>query len=324
MQKLKLSGRSQKKVATDAPEPDVAKPIEAKSSAPTDQPTAKPKRTRKPRVKLPRIISGWGILMNALSDYRAHWKGYMVLLAIVAVPTSLLALLSLGTADAIAQSYVQFASIVMNVAFLYAICRTDVTGKVPKPSEAYYQGTAALVRFLLVVFSLVIMIIPLSFGAALYVIGMQAASYYNVSGFEQVLVVAAALILASPSLYLLVRYSTAPIAVVRDGLRPLAALRRARVLTLGRFWPVAGRMVLLFPFLLVVSIPSLLVFLAFSSLPLGNIAAVVFQIVATLTVLPIGGLYFKRLYVILEESFQPAVVEKVEGITDATQAQLAA
>jgi hypothetical protein len=260
------------------------------------------------KSKLPKIISPWGLFLASLAQFRAHWKPYVLILAVVAVPANILGIFSLGSSDALVQSYISFASIVMNVAFIWAITKQAKTGKVPKVSAAYYDGSVALVRYLLLSLALIVMLIPAAFGLSLFGIAQTASDYFNVTGPELALSALAAFVLAIPSLYLMVRYALAPFVLVQEGLRPVAALRRSRLLTMGRFWPVAGRLTALGLFIAIVSIPALLLLLGLSAFKLGNVPTVVFEIAATLTVLPIINIYMLRTYLALEKA-QPAEAE---------------
>jgi hypothetical protein len=306
MKKLKLPSRKPAAAPAASEAATIPDIVHASAQPPADAKTEpKAKKTRTKRVKLPKIASAWDIFRSSLRDYRKNWKSYIKILAVVAIPANLIALFNLGSADQLTSSYVSFGSIVMNVAIIWAMVARERTGTVPKISAAYYDGSVALVRFLLVSFSIVIMLLPAAFGAALYIVSLQVADYSGIVGPEQYLIGLVALVLAIPSLYLIVRYATAPLAVVRDDLRPIAALKRARLLSLDRFWPIAGRLVLLGVFLIVLLLPSLLIYFGVFFLNIGNLAQVVFNILTTLTVLPIGNLYMLRLYRLLEHAQQP-------------------
>jgi hypothetical protein len=265
------------------------------------------KKTKSP--KPPKIISSWGLFLASLAQYRAHWKPYVKIMAAVAIPTNLISIFNLGSADAIAQSYISFASIVMNVAFIWAITRQEKSGRVPKLSAAYYDGSVALVRFLLLSFAILVMLIPAAFGLSLYGIAQTTADYFNTSGPELLLAGLAALVLSLPSLYMMVRYALSAPALVLEGLRPVASLRRGRLVTIGRFWPVAGRLAALAIFTAIIFLPSLLILFLLSLLKLGNLPTAIFQITATLTVLPFINIYMLRLFIALDEAPNAAEAE---------------
>ena len=264
---------------------------------------AKAPKSKPAKTKLPKLITSRRLAVESWRAYRTDWKAYLKILAVVAVPINLLTLI---ITDPMANSYTSFAAIIMNLAVIWAIVQRHQTGRVPKIAQAYYEGTASFVRYTLTTLALVIMLLPAAFAAALYVTGLAAEAAIGISGPEMALLGLVALIIASPSFFLLIRYGFSPIAVVHDDLRPMSALRRARFYTLGRFWPVAGRLVMLGLFLIAVSVPASLITLGLSQFKLGPVPGLFFSIVGTLTALPLANLYIIRLYRDLQKHFTDA------------------
>jgi len=244
-----------------------------------------------PAAKLPKAYQ---LFRTSLKEFFHNWKPYIKIIAVVAVPTDLVGLSSTLSKDPTTGSYITLAAIVMNVALIWGISQRYQTGKVPNVPHAYYDGPAALVRYILASVSLVVMLIPAALGGAIYVIGVLGGIGAS-SASEQVLVALIAFVIGSPSLFLMVRYGLGPIVTVREGLRPLAALGYSRRLTLGRFWPVAGRLALLLVFLMLLSIPVTVIAIVLSILKQSNLAVVVFEIITTLTALPISNIYLYNL-----------------------------
>jgi fatty acid desaturase len=104
----------------------------------------------------------------------------------------------------------------------------------------------------------------------------------------------------------LTRFGLTPFAIVDTDLRPVAALRRVRALSLKRFAAVTLRLLALIPFLVLVALPSALIVFGLSFLAIGQVPLIVLQILATLTVLPIADFYLLRLYRLLEDRAQEA------------------
>jgi hypothetical protein len=297
-------------------------PDAPKAARPAKPPKApKGKKSKRPKLKYPKIPSAFRIFVDTLKDYRTNWKAYVKIMAVVAIPAGILSVLSLGPAEPTAQQYVSFASIAMNIAFLWAASQAVKTGVVPKVRSAYYDGSTAIIRFLIISFLIVIMLIPAALGAAFNLMIAQYADYFGVPLSERIILGVLAAILALPSLFLIVRFGLALFVAVHESLAPIASLRRARVVTLGRFWTVAGRIVALLLWMLITGLPSFAILIGLSALGQVLIGAALFQIIATLTVLPIANLYMLKLYLILEDSFSAATVEKLEGITDLEQQQ---
>ena len=278
-----------------------------------------PGRAKRPKIKFPKIPSAWRLFWDAFADFRHDWKRYVLILAVVTVPISIANLFSIGSSDQLAGSYLSLFSIITNVAVIWAMVQREKTGTVSKLGEAYYDGSAALVRFLLITLTLVSMLLPAALGIALYLAALTAQDASGISGPEIIGVGIVALALAAPSFYLVVRYVLAPFGAVRDGLRPIAALRRSRLYTLGRFWPLAGRYFLLLIFLTILGLPLYLVSSAFNLVKQPGIASFVFGVLATLILLPVGNLFMLRTYRALEHSFNAGTAEEIEGITAAAK-----
>ena len=191
------------------------------------------RRHRAKRPRPPKPLAAWKLFRAALGDFRRGWKRYGLILAVVAVPLDLLMLLPGVAADPNFQAYSQLAFIIMNVALVWAMVEHERTGHIPRPAAAYYSGSAAIVRFLLTTILLVLLLIPAALGTAFYVVGAAAVDAVGTLA-EQLLITFVCLLIALPSVLLLVRFGLAPIISVANGLRPIHALRYSRSLTLGR------------------------------------------------------------------------------------------
>ncbi len=260
---------------------------------------AKPAQSKNPKSGLRRLSSGWQLYLTSLRAYFADWRLYTKVLAIVAIPTDLLSLSQSLSANSSFTDYTSMAAIVMNVASLWTIIRRREGGLSSTLAEAYYDGNVALIRYLLVSVLIVLMLIPLALGLALYGASLYVPGAAPLSPVG-LLIAAAAILLALPTFYMLIRFGFAPIIVVRDGLRPVASLRRSWRVTRGHLWGVAGRLLLLIVFLAITSIPATIVTVVFSLFGQSNLATVSFEILATLTALPILNLYQLELYRELE------------------------
>jgi hypothetical protein len=258
--------------------------------------TKEPKKARKAKkVKLPKLTSGWKLFMVSLKDYRKHWQKYVLILGVVAVPGNMIAYAYASSTDQIVTSYVSFASIIMNVAFLWAMTRSDKTGDMPGLRQAYYEGPAVLVRFVFVSLALIVFLIPAALGLGLYDAAASSASYSNTNSPELALIGIAALALCIPTVIFLVRVALAPIAVVYDDSRPMAALKLSWRYTKGRYWALMGRFAQLIVYLLLASLPAALLTSGMSYLGWIAPATIFFGAATTLIVLPIANRYILTL-----------------------------
>jgi hypothetical protein len=252
--------------------------------------------SKKPRP--PRPERARRLILGALRDFRADWKLYFKILAVVSVPFNLLTVLGFASVDIQTLTYYgSFATVIMNVALLWAIIASAKGERVTMPA-AYYRGMGQLVSYILTTAALVCMLIPLALGVTLY--SAAATPNTGTTPGEVALVGVLSLIVALPSLYLIVRYGLSLLLVMTDGLRPIAALRRARLLTLGRFWPLTGRFLLLVVFLVILAIPAALITTGLELLQAQAWGIAFFQVAITLTLLPLAYLYGLRLLRSLE------------------------
>jgi len=306
-------------------------PVPESDNSPAIKPESKrrqpklPKSPKRPKAKLPKLISSRRLMATALREWRSNWKPYTKIIALVLVPSIIVAQFSNVASSATMRTNISAAAVFMSLAITWAFVQQRKTGRVPNVPEAYYRGTASFLRYALVGLALLIFLIPFSLGLGLYAIAIIVAETTGVYGVEQILVGFVALVLSMPSFFLIVRYGLAPYSLVYDDLRPIAALRAARHLTLGRFWPVAGRLAMLPVFLALFITPVVLITIGFALLKLPQGFAIFVQSLFLLAILPIANLYLFQLYRWLEdirsstpESATPAATEREEAETSGT------
>jgi hypothetical protein len=255
--------------------------------------------------KLPKIASPWRLFRTAWRDLRTDWLPYTKILAAVTIPANLLLLVNVLSTDAMTSAYLSFATLIMNIALVWAIIHRRPNGRPATVAQAYYDGSVAIVRYTLVSTALVLMLIPAAFGVLLYAVGLITVTTIGaVYAAEQALIGFAALLLATPTFFLLVRYSLAVLATIQEGLRPVAALRRSFTLTRGRFWAVAGRLLALILILALASLPVTVITILLAMAQAGTLALVTFQVLTTFIALPLANLYLIGLYRELDQSGQ--------------------
>lgn len=245
----------------------------------------------------PTLISARKLAAAAWRDLRANFWPYVGIVALVTVPVDILMLDSTLAADGGFSAYTTMAALVMNTALIWAVYHYVTSGQRPRFGAAYYQGTAGLVRLVLVNLILLLVLVPSLFGFLIFSFGSSTAEGVSVSAGEQALLAFVWLILSIPTIWLLERYVFAIYGVVGDDLRPMAALRASRQLSLGRYWRVFARLFVFVIFLiaaaLVVATPLFLISLVFHQAAVLSLA---FQLVAGLVGLPFIHLYMTRLY----------------------------
>lgn len=268
--------------------------------------------SKRNRVKLPKLITSRHLLIETLREWRSNWAGYTKIVGMVLVPSIILAKFFTPTPGSPAATYLSIVAGLMSLAITWAVLRRHATGRLPGIRDSYYMGTASAVRYALVCLALFVFLIPLALGLSLYAIALVAAEINGVYGPEQILVGILAIALATPSIYLIVRYGLALFTVIdHENQRPLAALRDARRLTLGRFWPILGRALMLPVFMAVLILPIALISTFLSSIKAPVVIAEFIQSVFLLVLVPMISIYLIRLYTWLanERTVPPAASE---------------
>jgi hypothetical protein len=249
--------------------------------------------THKPKpAKLPPTLSQ---LLAAGRAFMTDWRLYVSIVLVVSLPVDLASLSTSFSGNAQFGDYSQFASLFMNLALLWAIIQRRDGQRVTLGS-AYYAGTASILRYMLVGIMVAVLLAPAALGAYLYSLSLQSVFALAPWSVEQLLVGLGCLIISIPSLFFVVRWSLAIIAVVHDDLRPIAAIRRSWRITRRRYWVVAGRLVILLLALVVISIPPTLLAAALALLHAGTVGVFVFQLMAVVLALPIANHYLVSLY----------------------------
>lgn len=254
--------------------------------------SGRPAKTRRPRPEKP--LGAWRLFKASLSELRSGWKIYLLTVLIVTLPVALLSLSPAVANNSAAAAYQYMVILLMNIAVVWVIVRREATGESPRLADAYYKGTAGILSFILTVAVLVTMLIPAIIGTVIYLIGTLAVEGAGTAA-EVLLISLVAVIVALPSVWMLVRFGLAPIVTVSQGLRPVAALRYARFLTLGRFWRIFSRYVLLFIFILILSIPIAGITALIGLLKLGWLAGLFFGLASTIIAVPFANIYMFKL-----------------------------
>lgn len=264
-------------------------------------PTLPKRRPKLNSPKPPKTVSSYHIAKGAVSDLQRGWKGYFWILVIIGLPYSLIALSQSLSQNAALNAYGYVALLIMNAAVLWAALHQERTGEVPRPSHAYYEGSAAMVRLLVISVLLVLMLIPFIVGMVLYIIGATSLVDAGTPA-ELLLVVSMAVLISLPSFIFMTRFGLAMVVAADTGLRPVAALRHARRLTLGRFWRMVARYGALVLFMVIVTLPMVGLYVGIIQLHHTSLATLLFGLLLTFITLPLFNLYLLRFY----RSLQPA------------------
>lgn len=237
----------------------------------------------------------WALFKTSVRDYRANWKVMLGTTLIVALPVAILSNFGVDAAgDTTASAYLAFVQLAMNVAVIYIVTKV-VAGKRVTIREAYYEGSAMLVRLVLVSLLLVVMLLPLVVALVIVSAGVLAPGT-ALGGVEQALLLLLALLIAIPSVILLARGVWALYVIFESKDGPIQATARSRKITKGNVLVILGRLLALLGFLVGILLIPAAVLLLLGSLTHWSVWSVILQVIITITVLPLANFYLYRYY----------------------------
>ena len=247
---------------------------------------------RLPKAKLPKIASGWQLWRTTVSDYFHGWKSYFGTMLVVAVPVALLSFSPALAADKGFTAYTSMAALILNLVIV-SLALDRYRSEPTSIRHTYYEGTATLLRFIIICVVLGLCLIPAIIGLAIVGLAQQDGAGLP----ELVIIGLLGLILSAPSLWLLTRFGLSAIMIVDQPARPFAIMAAARRLTLGRFWPLLARLIILILWLVLVAL-IMAIFITLVAAVYHNNTALnsLSRLLLSLTVLPLGSIYLVRLY----------------------------
>jgi hypothetical protein len=241
------------------------------------------------------LPTAWRLLLQAFSSYASNIRILVGVAIIGAGLFALMAPLSMSSPRALVlRAYGSVVGVFMNLALIWTVARL-CNGKPTTIRQAYYTGTASAARFVLVALVLAIQFLPFFLGGILFS-AAASNSTQVVSVGEQLLVMAVWVLLSLPTAYWHTRYIFAPLIVATTARPPVIALRLSRLLVQGRFWAVWRRLIALLIALSLLSVIPMTVIIQTVPPPWLNLALALWQLVVTLTLLPITFLYLYKLY----------------------------
>jgi hypothetical protein len=254
--------------------------------------------------------TGRRLLKQTWRDLKAHWRLYLSIPAVVAVPAGVIgAYLDSTTPSETFTVISVIAFMFMTLSLFYAVIQCKRDGADVHLRGAYYDGSAFFVKYLLISLALFVAALPLliALDGMAYVNELIAAGQSNLSPPALALVAALALLVSLPSFWLLSRFVWALPIAIWESVWPMSALRRSRTLTLKRFWKTVARLAFgaLIGIGLALVITALSILLAFVWLP-G--ASALFSILSVVVVLPPAVIYCVNLYRVLAGDELPELV----------------
>ena len=229
-------------------------------------------------------VGFWKRLRDSIFFWRNGIGPLSGVVAVMALPLSLQGLSSGGEASA----YTSLASLFMGLAVVWSVGRLRREQTVSIKS-AYYEGTAPIIKYMLVLLVLALQALPFLAAASAYSLGLAGAA----SLAEKLVLGALGLLLALPTLYWLPRYALAILWVHET--QPLAALRASKQLVDGKYWLVLANL-LLFTLVCVAALilPTILLAMAYQATG-QEIYMIILQLLSTLVLMPLGIIFLSQL-----------------------------
>lgn len=138
--------------------------------------------------------------------------------------------------------------------------RQLLAGRSVGVKQAYYNATAPLVQFLLVLIVIFLQLLPVTFGSA--IIAAVSNSLGVVSASVTIIFTLIFILLAAWSAYMISSSAFALYIVTLPDMKPREALRSAKKLVSGRRWQVIGRVaflpILIVAFMSLIIVPLIL------------------------------------------------------------------
>ncbi len=235
------------------------------------------------------------LLRQSFSDLWQHKRILLWTVAAVGVPLAFLVGVLRLQADSVVNTYGSFASMFMNVALIWVIMQVKEGNKVTV-QQAYYDGTAAAVRFILLAMVLIFELIPLAIGLSIYSNGVAGGSFAT-SLPERLLLILVWLLLSLPSIFWLSRSIFSVYIIQAPGKRPFQSVRESWRLVRGHTLQVTGRLgVLALTCILLLAVPTVVLLILGSRLAQQDLALAVLQLVSTMLLLPFSNLFAYNLY----------------------------
>lgn len=261
------------------------------------------KKTAKIAKVRPQLGTLTGSGRLALRSWKDAWRQKKLLVFIVAIVQLPVTILSLFTTSGTETTnsvdpYANFAYLFMNVALLFAVVSWHKGDNKTSIKRAYYASSKYLLRFLLASVVVILGLLPAMFGFVIYAVAAAAIGGVGASIGEQAVIIGFCLLVSLPSYWFLNRYLLGPVLVVTEDLNPLAALARSRRLSLGRFWRVIARLLMLGLVIIIIGLAVLApAFILTLLVPAaGGWATLYFEVTFTLIILPYIAVYLVNLY----------------------------
>ncbi|MDZ7786073.1 MAG: hypothetical protein U5L95_03055 [Candidatus Saccharibacteria bacterium] len=217
------------------------------------------------------FVTGFGLFSSDLGETKSIVQDLLGPDSTLYTGATLLGILvtsGSGQTSEVGNLYGMILLLINSLAIIWALRKTHAK-TAPRLKEAYYQGMYPLIPFILVTVVILLQLLPLVIGNALY--SIVISNGIAVTGLEQAVWLLLFIGLALLSIYMITSSLFALYIVTLPDVRPLQALRSARQLVLHRRMMVARKLVFL-PVVLLVLLAVMLLPIVIYVTPIAEVA----------------------------------------------------
>lgn len=246
------------------------------------------------------LSSPWALVKASWALSRKHAKTLISISALVGIPATFVTNYIIDpSVDSSLSAYVAFAQIALNAALIVAVIQL-AKGKQIGVKQAYYQGSALLVRLVLFSFLMLLYAVPLMLGLLLLSLSVFTAGS-TLSPVETAVVGLVSAAIGVPGVVLLLKgmWGAFIIGETEDG--PIQALKRSHAITKGKVRRLLVRVLGLVGVILVAVVVPAGILLVLAAVTGFEIIGSLVQFAVVITVLPYATVYLHRLYTELKK-----------------------
>lgn len=246
------------------------------------------------------LSSPWSLVKTSWALSRKQAKKLIAISALVGVPATFATSYIIDpSVDSSLSAYVAFAQLALNAALIVAVIQL-AKGKQIGVKQAYYQGSALLVRLVLFSFLMLLYAIPLMLGLLLMSLSVFTVGS-ALSTVEAAVVSLVSVAIGAPGVVLLLKGMWGAFVIGETEMGPIEALKRSHAITKGKIRRLFVRILgLIGAVVAVVVVPAGLLLALAAVTGLELIGALV-QFAVVITVLPYCTVYLYQLYTELKK-----------------------
>lgn len=246
------------------------------------------------------LSSPWVLAKSSWALSRKHLKVLLGISALVGIPATFITTYLIDpSVDSSMSAYVAFAQLSLNAALIVAVQQL-LKGKKIGVKQAYYQGSALLIRLVLFSFLMLLYSIPLILGLLLLSLSVFAPGS-TLTTPEAIILGLVSAAIGVPGVILILKGMWGAFVIGEGSEGPVQALSRSHALAKGKVWQLFTRLAGLAGILVVAIIVPAGVLVALASLTGIELISALVQFAVVVAALPYCTVYAYKLYLELKK-----------------------